>query len=224
MITLGELKLQARQRADQVRSKFVSDSELTSYINSGIAELYDLLCESYGEDFYVIEYEFQTTDSGAYNLPDDFYELKRLDVKIDEQDWVTIPRFNLNEETSLRSSTYVALGGYLNIRYRLVGNKLKLAPLPTPGSTIRALYVPLPVKLVDDTDTLDDLNYYSEYVILIASIAMLNKEESDVTVLTAQKAEQKARIVSKSQNRDAANSDQITDIYATQYDFIKGVR
>lgn len=224
MITLAEIKLQARQRADQVKSKFVSDSELTSYINSAIAELYDLLCESYGEDFYVTEYEFTTTDAPSYTLPDNFYELKRLDLKIDGTDWVTVPRFNLNEETALRSSSFVALGGYLNTRYRIVGNTIKIAPLPAPGSTIRALFVPLPVKLQADSDTLDDFNYYSEYVIIDAAIKMMAKEESDVSVLAAQKEQQRARIVSKSANRDAANSEQITDIYATNYAWWRGTR
>jgi len=224
MTTLAELKLQARQRADMVKSKFISDSELTSYINSAIAELYDILCECYGEEYFVTEYEFVTTDAGNYELPSDFYELKRVDVKLDTQDWVTVSRFNLNEETALRSSTFVAWGGYLNIRYRIVGSSLKLAPIPSPGTTVRALYVPLPVKLVDDADTMQDFNYYSELVIVIAAIKMLSKEESDTAHLDAERAQQIARIQSKAQNRDAANAEQITDIYATQYDYIKGVR
>lgn len=224
MITLAEIKLQARQRSDMVNSKLVSDSELTSYINSSIAELYDLLCESFGEDYFVEEYEFTTTDQGAYTLPDNFYELKRLDLKVDSQDWMTIPRFNLNEETALRSSSYVALGGYLNVRYRLVGNSLKIAPLPDPGATARVLFVPLPMQLINDSDELKDFNYYAEFVIVDVCIKMLTKEESDVQVFMAQKAEQKARIIGKSANRDVANSEQVTDIYATQYDFFRSTR
>jgi hypothetical protein len=226
MTTLAELKLQARQRADMVKSKFVSDSELTSYINSEIAELYDLLCECYGEDYFLEEYEFTTTTDGGYVLPTDFYELKRLDLKIDGQDWVTVPRFNLNQETALRSSSFVALGGYLNTRYRLMGNSIKLAPLPAPGSTIRVLYVPLPLILQTDSDTLDDFNYYSEMIILGTAAKMLLKEESDDTagVLLQLKEQQKQRIMAKAQNRDAANSEQITDIYATNYEYFKGTR
>ncbi len=224
MITLAELKLQARQRADMTRSNFVSDSELTSYLNSAIAELYDILCEAYGEDYFLTEFEFTTTDEEGYTLPDEFYELKRLDIKLDTENWLTLQRFNLNQETNLRSSTYVAFGGYVNIKYRIMGNSIKLAPLPSPGSTVRALYVPLPIKLVDDADTLQDFNYYSEFVIVTAAAKMLNKEESDTAHLDAERAQQIARIQSKAGARDAANSEQITDIYATNYDYVGRVR
>ena len=224
MITLDELKLQIRQRADMVHSNFVSDSELTSYINSSIAELYDLLCEAYGSDYFVEEYEFTTTDEAAYELPENFYELKRLDLQVDGNNWVTVPRFNLNEETALRSSSYVYANGYINCRYRLIGNTLKLAPLPSPGTAARALIVPLPIKLVDGSDELQDFNYYSEYVIVDCVIKCKQKEESDVQVEMVQKQEQKARIVSKADTRDAANSEQVTDIYAVNYNYFNRVR
>lgn len=224
MITLAELRLQAKQRADMVKSKFVSDAEWNYYINSGIAELYDLMCEAYGEDYYITEYEFTTNDSEGYDLPEDFYELKRLDLKIDSQNWVTIPRFNINEETALRSSSFVALGGYLNTRYRIMGNSIKVAPLPSPGSTMRALYVPLPQQLAADDDELQNFNTYSEFVVLSAAISALNKEESDVSVLAAQKEQQRARITAKAGARDAANSEQVQDIYATSYDYFRGTR
>lgn len=224
MITLAELQLQVRQRADIVNSNFIAPAELTSYINSSIAELYDLLCESFGEDYFVTKYEFTTTDSQSYTLTDDFYELKRVDLKIDNTDWVTVPRFNLNQDTTLSSSSFVALGGYLNVKYRLIGNTIKLAPLPSPGSTVRILYVPLPTQLADPTDTLQDFNYYSEYVIVDAAIKCMAKAEDDVTVLMAQKAEQKARIIGKAANRDVANPEAITDIYDVNYFPFRGVR
>ena len=47
-ITLAELRTQARNRADMESSEFVTDTELTDYINSSIAELHDILIQSYG--------------------------------------------------------------------------------------------------------------------------------------------------------------------------------
>jgi hypothetical protein len=76
-ITLAELRLQSRQRADMENSQFVSDSELTSYINNSIAELHDIMCEAYGSDYYVISAEFSIDSStDTYALPSDFYEVK----------------------------------------------------------------------------------------------------------------------------------------------------
>lgn len=224
MVTLAELRLQARQRADMQKTNFISDAELNSYINNSIAELYDLMCEAYGEDYYVEELEFATDGTNSYSLPDDFYELKRVDLKLDNINWVTVPRFRLNQQNMLDSSTYVAYGGSCSVRYRLVGGNIKLSPAPASGSTVRLLYVPLPVKLVDDTDTLNDFNAYSEYVIVDACIKMLTKEESDPSIFASQKMALDKRIRDKAQNRDAAMPDCISDIYDETYWPYKGVK
>ena len=52
-MTLAELREASRQRADQENSQFISDSELNSYINQSYFELYDILVQSYGDDYYV---------------------------------------------------------------------------------------------------------------------------------------------------------------------------
>ena len=49
-ITLAELKAQARERADMEGSCFVSDSQLTTFINNSIAELHDILIQAYDGD------------------------------------------------------------------------------------------------------------------------------------------------------------------------------
>lgn len=224
MVTLAELRLQARQRADMVNSNFVSNSELTGYINSSIAELYDMLCEAYGEEYFVTEYDFTTDGSEAYDLPDDFYELKGVDLKADSQNWINVQRFNFNARNKLNNSEVISWGGINNTRYRLLNQTIKLAPTPPSGTEMRLWYVPLPVKLVDDSDTLQDFNSYSEYVIVDAAIKMMQKEESDVTVLAAQKQALEARIRGKAQDRDAANPESISDIYDEDVDWFTGRR
>lgn len=218
-ITLAELRLQSRQRADMVNSTFVSNSELTSYINSSIAELRDLLCEAYGEDYFVTEYEFTTDGSASYPLPANFYELKAVDLKADTQNWINVQRFNFNERNRLNNSEVVAWGGVNNVKYRLVGTNIKLAPVPPSGTDMRLWYVPLPTALVNDNDTLQDFNSYSEYVIVDAAIKMMQKEESDVTVLMLQKQALAKRISDKAANRDATYPESVSDIHAEDLDY-----
>jgi phenylpyruvate tautomerase PptA (4-oxalocrotonate tautomerase family) len=45
---------------------------------------------------------------------------------------------------------------------------------------------------------------------------MLNKEETDVGVLAAQKAALVARITAMAQNRDANEPESVTDVYAEE--------
>lgn len=218
MITLVDLRLAARRRSDMEKSNFVGDGELTSYINHSIAELYDILCEAYGSEYYVQSEEGSTTaDEDSYDLPDDFYELKGVDLKINAGEWTTIKRFNFNERN--RAQNNGSWDGISQIRYRIIGGQIKFSPIPDAATEYRIWYVPLPTQLAADDDTLDDLNAYSEYVIVDAAIKMLQKEESDVSVLMMQKQQLEKRIRDKSQNRDAAVASTISDV-GMEYDDI----
>lgn len=219
-ITLGELKTQARQRADMTESSFVEDAELTSYINNSIAELYDLLIQSYGSDYYISQYDF-TTVSGqkAYDLPSDFYKLRGVDANYGTNNPTTLDQFNFNERNRFTEVLQWNIDGLYQIRYRLRGSQLLFSSDPDRNVAITLWYIPLATKLVDDADTMDDLNAYSEYVIVDAAIKMMQKEESDVSVLMLQKEALKQRIESASQNRDAGSSESVSDVYNEASDY-----
>ena len=71
MAAIKEMDLVARvrQRADMEDNYFVSDIEVRDYINSGIAELHDLLIQTYGQDYYVSSDTFNTTaDQDTYPI------------------------------------------------------------------------------------------------------------------------------------------------------------
>ena len=214
-ITLLEIRTQARQRADMENSKFVSDSELNSYVNNSIAELHDLLCEANGSDYYVTSVETALADgSTTMDLPEDFYILKGVDIKILNDEYITIKRFNFNERNRYNELGAWDLAGVSNVRYRIVGDKVHFSPEPDRNTTVRLWYVPVATKLVADADELKDLNAFSEYVIVDAAIKMMQKEESDVSVLYAQKQALEKRIRDSAQSRDSGSPQSIQDIYA----------
>lgn len=219
-ITLAELKLQARQRADMENSNFVKDSELVNYINNSIAELHDILCEAYDAEYYVTTFEFDTnTTDQEYDLPDDFYELKGVDLKLSNQEFITIEKYVLNDRNNHQNFNAWTLYGVSNVRYRIIGNRIRFEPRPNTVATIKLWYVPVATKLVNESDELDDLNAYSEYVIVDTAIKMMQKEESDVSVLAAQKMALEKRIRDKAANRDANKAESVTDVYSTGDDF-----
>lgn len=214
-VTLAELRTHSRNRADMKNSEFIEDSELNDYINNSVAELYDLLVEQFGSDYFINAYEFSTVSNEPnYTLPADFYKLTGVDSKLNAGDWTTLKKFNFNERNRYQDFSVWNLSGVPSIRYRLVGSNLNLSPIPTSATPMKLWYVPLAVKLSADGDTLKDLNGYSEYVIVDAAIKMLQKEESDVSVLMAQKAGLEKRIREMAKDRDAAEPDSVTDIYA----------
>lgn len=222
-ITLAELRTQARQRADQEYSDFVTDAELTSYVNNSIAELHDILVQAYGSDYFLSEYDFLTTaGTAAYALPADFYKLQGVDVKLNGSDFFTIKKFNFNERNKYDDFGVWSVLGITAVRYRVMGSNLRFTPIPDAATEVKLWYTPVAQKLVADSDELTDYNAYSEYVIVDAAIKMMVKEESDPSVLLAQKQALKRRIEEAANNRDAGEPESVTDIYGENSDYFFG--
>jgi hypothetical protein len=227
-LTLSTIRQRCRERADMTSSEFVTDDELNFYINQSISELHDMLIQSYGADYYVKNQTFQTVgQQEAYDLStiitdDDFYKLRAVDAKLNGDDWFTLQRFNFNERNRFQHFGVWDYLGITNVRYRLVGNEIRFVPIPDRDVSIRLWYVPRAVTLADDADTYNDFNGWIEYVIVDCAIKMLNKEESDVTVLLREKDLLKRRIEEVANNRDAGQPESIQDIYVENDDFFYG--
>lgn len=215
MITLAEIKAQARQRTDTENSEFVSDAELTSYVNSSLAELHDLLIASYCDDYIMNEHVFSSTTELQYDLPSDFYKLRGVDVQRGPNgQWATVKRFNFNRRNEQQNAYAWNLLGLPYLEYRLVGSKIRFNRTPDAALNFRIFYYPKLDKLIDDADVYDDVNGFAEYVVVDTAIKILQKEESDVSVLMAQKEALRQRIITMAANRDANESATITDVYA----------
>lgn len=227
-ITLLELKTESRQRADMENSNFITDTELTSYINNSISELHDILIQAYESDYYIKETSFTTTnneDSYALStiIPDnDFYKLRGVDAKLNNQDWDTLKPFQFNERNNKQNFGGWNYLGLSNVRYRLVGSNITFTPIPDGNVECRIWYIPVAVTLTQDTDELNDLNNFSEYVIVDTAIKMMQKEESDTTVLQQQKMALKRRIEEAANNRDAGSGESISDVYNENSSFLFG--
>jgi hypothetical protein len=213
--TLLALRTAARQRADQVNSGFVSDTELNSYINASLCELYDLIISTYGEDYYVTTATTALTSStDTYALPSDFYKCVGVDLVIANNTAITLERFNFVERNQYRYT----IGGFFNqitSKYKIIGNNIKFLPFPAGGVSVKIWYIPVPTLLVGDSDTFDGVSGWEEYIITDAAIKMMQKEESDVSVLAAQKMALVKRIQDMAPNRDAGSAPRIGDVYYT---------
>lgn len=217
-MTLGQLRLQAQQRADRQNSNFVGTAEWNTYINQSAFELYDMLVTLY-EDIYVAPaFEFQTAGSQAqYDLDvliPDFYKLIGVDVGLSSTNnaFVTLKKFEFISRNRYVypqiTSTFL---GVFNLRYRLIGNTLMFIPTPAGAQYVRLWYIPRMTQLLADNDIIDGVSGWTEYIIVDAAIKALQKEESDTSVLMAQKMALIDRIQSSAANRDAGQPDCISD-------------
>lgn len=221
-ITLADIRLQSRQRADMVESQFVSDGELNNYINASLAELHDLLVAAYCEEYYMNEVQFVADPNVLeYPLPDGsnyenspkFYKLRGVDIRQTSQDWITVKRFNFNRRNDNSTAYAFNLLGLPYLEYRLVGSNIRFNRYPEANSEFRIWYYPVAQVLVNDTDVFEDVNNFVEYVIVDCAIKMMQKQEDDVSVLMTQKQALKQRIEAMADNRDANEPESVTDIY-----------
>jgi len=237
---LGQIRLAAQQRADRVNSNFVTTVEWNVMINQSLFELFDLLITQYGEEYFMAPpAQFVTNGTNQfYPLPDgfttftnaftqgsfiapSFYKLLGVDLGLNAQSaslnngWVTINKFNFAADRNkfFYPNTASTLYGVFNLSYRLMGNQIEFIPAPSANQPIRLWYIPRMTMLLQDTDiTSQSISGWIEYVITDAAIKALQKEESDVSVLAAQKAFLIQRINSTSMNRDAGRPDTIADV------------
>ena len=222
-MTLAELRTAVRQRADiqnqsgDYTNAFINDTELNSYINQSYFELYDLLVGAYGEDYYVsTPYTFLTDGVNQFfNLPADFYKLLGVDVQVttnvaNNAFW-TLKPFTFAERNKYAVPNTQLYFGITNLRYRLQGNKIWINPLPQINQTLRIFYVPRMTTLSVDADEVQGVSGWTEYIIIDAAIKCMQKEESDVSVLMAQKVAMKQRIDSIADNRDAGMPSTVAD-------------
>lgn len=220
-ITLSEIRTQARQMSDMENNDFVGDNELNNYINFAIADLHDILVECYGEDYFLNSTTAATVSGTSdYTLPSDFYKLRGVDVQLNGSDYASIRPFNFNERNKYEDFGSWTVSGLSNIRYRVMGSNIKFSPVPDSAINYKLWYVPVATKLTSDSDTLDDVNQYSDFVIISAAIKMMLKEESDASTLIGERERIAKKINEAAKNRDAGQPESISDIYAENDNYI----
>ena len=214
--TAGNIILEAQQRCNKENSQFYTSQELMSMASQSYKDLYDKVVTAYGDDYYVATPYTYTTGQNQqlYPLPTDFYKLLLCEVALNPQDpnsYVTLKQFNLIQKNLWNYPNQYTMYGITNLRYRINGSNLMLVPQTQGNQTIRIWYVPRPHQLINLTDTVDGVAGWEEYMIADICIKMLAKEESDVSVFAAQKAEMEKRLLEMSKNRNLGEPQTVSD-------------
>jgi hypothetical protein len=231
-MSLSELRIRSLQRADRLNSQFITTTELNSYINQSMFELYDFIIGAY-EDYFLAPPVFFTVNGAQFFYPipngsnvfQDFlgnnitppalYKLYGVDLAIQNTNnaFVTVPNFMFVDRNSfIYPNSASTLFGVFNLRYRMVDSGIQFIPTPSANQRIRLWYVPRLKQLLLDTDiTVTSISGWSEFIITDVAIKILQKEESDVSVLAAQKQALILRIEAMASNRDQGSAERISD-------------
>lgn len=220
--SLGEIRLRAQQRADREGSMFVTPPEWNYFINQSYYELYDLLITTY-EDYYVApRLLIPITGAASYDLPNGqnytgapaLYKLYGVDIGLDGTNnaMVTLRKFDFISRNryvypQMASSVY----GVNNLQYRLLGQKIHFIPTPSGPQNIGLWYYPRLTVMLKDTDVMDGISGWDQYVIVRAAKYALDKEESDTEKLDQELIFLTKRIEASAANRDAGLPDTISN-------------
>lgn len=232
-LSLYELRLRCKERADRVNSDFVTTQEWNYFIMQSMYELYDLLIDVYEDYFLAPEITFQTNGSSySYPLPNGvltytdsetgqtvvappFYKLSGVDLGLNNANnaYVTVNKYNLIDRNRfVYPNTSSTIYGVFNLQYRLMGNKIRFIPTPSANQPIRLLYMPRLPQLMKDTDlTTIGFSGWLQYVIVRAAKYALDKEESSTDALDQELLFMKGRIEETAANRDAGQPDRVSD-------------
>ncbi len=236
-MSLGEIDTRARQRADRLNSGFVTKSEMQSYIMQSMYELYDLLITVYEDYFKGTDCIFYSVsnqqnypmpngvltfkdNSGNTFTPKPSYKLLGLDIALSgvsvtngNNGWASVDKYNyLDRNKYFYPNSNSTIYGVFQCQYRWMGANLELIPAPASGQPFRIHYIPRLDAMIQDTDiSTTSISGWLEYVIVDVAIKILQKEESNVDILAAQKGALKQRIEESAANKDLGRPDTISD-------------
>lgn len=215
--TVGNIRLECQQRINKENSQFYTNQEWNSMISQSYKELWDILAQKFGDDYFVATpYQYLTAQNTQfYPLPPDFKALLGVEVALNQNDpnsWITLRQFEFAQRNLWNYPNVYTFYGVTNLRYRLNGNNLMIVPAQQGGTTIRIWYVPRPNQLINDTDTVDAVAGWEEYIVADVAIKALAKEETDVTIFAAQKMALLKRIEEAAENRNIGEPQKVTDM------------
>lgn len=213
--TLGDMRSDVRLRADLVGNQFVTDSELNEYINQSLAELYDRLVGSRGQEYYAAEQVITTTGVEAYALPATHYETLYVELE-DSGTRFRLGSYSMHERASLIGSSASNPGR--PVAFRILAGNITFLPAPTAGYTIRHWYVPACPRLASDSDSFDGVDGWEEYAIWRSVAYVQQKEQLDPSFALSFVTSLGQRIDRLAPFRATQNTERVTDVYRSRLD------
>lgn len=214
LVTLAQLRTRVRRRADiQDDGNFITDEELTDYINYSISELYDLILHSENGKFFTKNAPVLTqVGTFAYELPEDVYKISAVEyyygsryVRGKPGEILDFPNLSANPPTLPEFVYFLRADPQTGKKYLYV--------FPEVDETnLAVLYIPEAPLLELDNDKWDGFSGWEEYVILDSAIKCLSKQNLETNTLEYQKKNTAKRIISQSSYFDTGQPSTVREL------------
>ena len=203
--------LDVRQRTNQENSTFVTDAELTEYLNVELARLWTRLVQGQGHPHFRSSSTYTVTSSTSLQaLPADFFQVQAVEATIGGITGNLTPFMSAEHGTLRNVAVWSPLQG---AHYRIQASNIEFLPA-TQSFTATLYYTPCQPRLVSGSDTFDGFNGYEVAAIYGACATVLAKEESDPSFYLGLQQQMNADIDLACAQRDASNPERVQDVYS----------
>lgn len=231
MVTqLADLILLTRQRSNMENNFFVSDQELTTYLNNSLAELDGLMAREY-EEYRLANFQAILPNDGVSNvisIPSNLFKLRGVDYVNSGQGgppYYTLYQFQFPERNRDNNvlNNIASPWGKVQLSYRLADVGIIIQPQQNAGGTYQVWYTPKYIPLVSMSDALNiqmDTQSWVEYCVVDCCIKIFNKQGLDPSGFLAEKQTLHTRILSEAKNRDSSGPKRMANVRYSNDDLV----
>lgn len=199
-MSFGEAKDKVSFWVDDLNKGYFTTPQLNRFVNDAQFEAQKLLLQA-GQNWYVVRSVTTLIQYQAdYILPSDFLHEHRLEMitngfGTNQEQTLPISQLTLNQQDIYPFSNGTPQGYYLK------KERITLVPPPDTNYTLRLYYSYRVAQLVNDNDTVDVPEQFSEMVPLLAAIDCFIKDGRDASLLIGKKAYYENLLKQEAQDR-----------------------
>lgn len=200
--TLAQLQTDVQRICQLENSSDIGGTPLRDFVNESRRETYEILVETYGEDYFTISTPLLLlAGTDTYPVPADFYKLRHIDWLRGDR-LVRLRKHDLTGKNYFQPQLASPLHGP---RYRLQGSNLVFVPTPTTAETLTVYYVPTVPVLVNSGDVATFVIPLEHSLLMqVARRACLERQELDTSGPERTIARLTASLTRAADNRDIA--------------------
>ncbi len=194
-----------RDRTDMQDTNYITDTELVRLIDMSNTELYSIITQA-NSTYFKTQTTITTNSTDAeYDLPSDFWQVQGVDFNYDAQRKGTGVQIQFEQRNKyFGRGTY-----YYSNAYYLMGSKIGFPNPRTLDITLH--YVPTPTEITATTDTINTIQGGWRWIVADVSAMVLDKEESDSSMMLGEKLRLEKRILESLAERDNGIPLKVTD-------------
>jgi hypothetical protein len=186
-VVVSDLIQEVRDLSDQNSSQFVTDAEITRYLDKSYRDMYIRIVQQNSNFFETTQTYTVNGAQDTYPLPTDFYKLCGIDLNTSADISITLSPINRNQR-NINKNVFSVAWNNTPWRYRISAENIIFTPVPLTTATFTVWYIPDPTPITSTTQTLVlTPSTIVDYLVIDSAIKCLQKEESDTSNLLTDK-------------------------------------